>query len=54
VIELLDGIPGLRAFDGGSLANAAGVEAFAASLLTVNLRHRGTFTLRLGEEGSGR
>jgi 8-hydroxy-5-deazaflavin:NADPH oxidoreductase len=54
VIELLDGIPGLRAFDGGSLANAAGVEAFAASLLTVNLRHRGTFTLRLSEEGSAR
>lgn len=48
VIDLLGAIPGLRAFDGGSLANAAGVEAFAAALLTVNLRHRGEFTLRLG------
>ena len=54
VMELLAEAPGLRAFDGGSLANAAGVEAFAAPLLTVNLRHRGTFTLRLAEEGSGR
>jgi hypothetical protein len=47
VIGLLDEIPGLRAFDGGSLANAAGVEAFAAVILTVNLRHRGHATLRL-------
>jgi 8-hydroxy-5-deazaflavin:NADPH oxidoreductase len=47
VIDVVGGIPGLRAFDGGSLANAAGVEAFAAVLLTVNLRHGGTGTLRL-------
>jgi predicted dinucleotide-binding enzyme len=53
VMEALAEIPGLRTFDGGSLANAAGVEAFAAPLLTVNLRHRGTFTLRLGG-GAGR
>jgi 8-hydroxy-5-deazaflavin:NADPH oxidoreductase len=54
VIDLLDTIPGVRAFDGGSLANAAGVEAFAAPLLTVNLRHRGEFTLRLAGEERGR
>ena len=47
----VDGIPGLRAFDGGSLANAIGIEAFAAALLTVNLRHKGEGTLRL--EGVG-
>ena len=29
------------AFDGGSLANAVGIEAFAAVLLTVNVRHQG-------------
>jgi len=47
VMRLLGEIPGLRALDGGSLANAAGVEAFAAVILTVNLRHRGHATLRL-------
>jgi 8-hydroxy-5-deazaflavin:NADPH oxidoreductase len=54
VIDLLDTIPGVRAFDGGSLANAAGVEAFAAPLLTVNLRHHGEYTLRLAGEERGR
>jgi NADPH-dependent F420 reductase len=47
VMGLLEGISGLRALDGGSLANAAGIEAFAAVLLTVNLRNRGKGTLRL-------
>jgi len=47
VIELLGTIPGLRPLDGGSLANAAAVEAFAAVILTVNLRHKGHGTLRL-------
>ena len=37
--------PSLRAFDGGSLANAVGIEAFAAVLLSVNLRHQGTGAL---------
>jgi NADPH-dependent F420 reductase len=37
----------LRAFDGGSLANAVGIEAFAALLLSVNVRHRGTGELQL-------
>mgnify|MGYP001338143848 CR=1 FL=1 len=54
VIQLLDTIPGVRAFDGGSLANAAGVEAFAAPLLTANLRHRAEYTLRLAGEERGR
>jgi len=47
VIELTRSIPELRAFDGGSLANALGIEAFAAVLLTVNVRHKGKGTLRL-------
>ena len=52
VMGLVAEIPGLRAFDGGSLANALGIEAFAAVLLSINLRHHGKATLRLsGVEG---
>jgi NADPH-dependent F420 reductase len=51
VLDLVDGIDGLRALDAGPLANALGIEAFAAALLTVNLRHKGEGTLRL--EGIG-
>lgn len=52
VLGLVAGIPNLRAFDGGSLANAIGIETFAALLLSINLRHRGQGTLRLlGVEG---
>jgi len=51
VLELVDGIPELRGLDAGSLANALGLEAFSAALLTVNLRHKGEATLRL--EGIG-
>jgi len=47
VLTLVASLPNLRAFDGGSLANALGVEAFAAVLLSVNIRHRGKGTLRL-------
>jgi 8-hydroxy-5-deazaflavin:NADPH oxidoreductase len=47
VLDLVARIPNLRGFDGGSLANAVGVEAFAAVLLTVNLRHKGKASLRL-------
>jgi NADPH-dependent F420 reductase len=47
VLDLVARIPDLRAFDAGSLANAAGVEAFTASLLSVNLRQRGRASLRL-------
>ncbi len=52
VLDLVAGIPDLRAFDGGSLVNAVGIEAFAALLITLNLRHKGKGTLRLlGLEG---
>jgi NADPH-dependent F420 reductase len=51
VLDLIDGIDGLRALDAGSLANALGIEAFAAALLTVNMSHKGEGTLRL--EGIG-
>lgn len=52
VLDLVVGIPDLRAFDGGSLVNAVGIEAFAALLISLNLRHKGKGTLRLlGLEG---
>jgi NADPH-dependent F420 reductase len=51
VLDLVDSIPDLRGLDAGSLANAIGIETFAAALLTVNLRHKGEGTLRL--EGIG-
>lgn len=47
VLDLVAAMPNLRAFDGGSLANALGIEAFAALLLSINLRHKGKGTLRL-------
>jgi NADPH-dependent F420 reductase len=47
VRQLIAQMPELRGFDGGSLANAVGIEAFAALLLSVNLRHHGTGALRL-------
>jgi len=47
VLGLVDDIPDLRGFDAGSLANALGLEAFAATLLTVNLRHGGRGALHL-------
>ncbi|HKA92463.1 MAG TPA: NAD(P)-binding domain-containing protein [Acidimicrobiia bacterium] len=47
VLDLVAGIPDLRGFDGGSLANSVGIEAFAALLLTINLRHKGKASLRL-------
>ena len=47
VLDLIAKIPDLRGFDGGSLANAVGIEAFAAVLLTINLRHKGKASLRL-------
>jgi NADPH-dependent F420 reductase len=54
VADLVEDIPGLRALDAGTLANAVGIEAFAAALLTVNLRHKGEATLRLGGTGPRR
>jgi 8-hydroxy-5-deazaflavin:NADPH oxidoreductase len=44
---LVSAMPELRAFDGGPLENAIGLEAFCAVLLTVNLRYGGKATLRL-------
>jgi 8-hydroxy-5-deazaflavin:NADPH oxidoreductase len=46
-LRLVDEVPNLRGFDGGPLANALGIETFAALLLTVNLRHGGKASLRL-------
>jgi 8-hydroxy-5-deazaflavin:NADPH oxidoreductase len=51
VLDLVDGIPDLRALDAGPLANAVGIETFSAALLTVNLRHKGEGSLRI--EGIG-
>jgi NADPH-dependent F420 reductase len=47
VVRLVTEIPNLRGFDGGTLANAVGIEAFAALLLTINVRHQGKASLRL-------
>ncbi len=46
LMEIIETIPNLRAFDGGSLDNAVGMETFAAVLLTINLRHRTKASLR--------
>jgi len=54
VLDLVMGMPDFRAFDGGTLANAVGIEAFAALLLSINLRHKGKGSLQLiGVEGRG-
>lgn len=45
--EIVRGIPQLRAFDGGSLANAVGMETFAAVLLTINVKNKARASLRL-------
>ncbi len=54
VLDLIDSVPGLRAFDAGSLANAHGIEAVAALLLTVNVRHKGEATLHIAGAGERR
>jgi NADPH-dependent F420 reductase len=54
VLDLVDGLGGLRGLDAGSLANALGIEAFAAALLTVNLRHQGEGFLRIDGVGARR
>ncbi len=51
VLDLVDAIPDLRAFDAGPLENAVGLETFSAALLTVNLQHKGEGSLRI--EGVG-
>ena len=47
LMEIIRTIPDLRAFDGGSLENAVGMETFAAVLLTINIRHKVRAGLRL-------
>jgi NADPH-dependent F420 reductase len=47
VLDLVDGIAGLRGLDAGPLWNARGVESFAAVLLTLNLRHKGEGSLHV-------
>jgi NADPH-dependent F420 reductase len=47
LMDVIGDIPDLRAFDGGSLENAVGMETFAAVLLTINIRHKGKASLRL-------
>jgi NADPH-dependent F420 reductase len=47
LMDIIRDIPKLRAFDGGSLENAVGMETFAAVLLTINIRHKGKAGLRL-------
>ncbi|MGB2758197.1 MAG: NADPH-dependent F420 reductase [Acidimicrobiia bacterium] len=47
LMDIIESIPHLRAFDGGSLANAVGMETFAAVLLTINIRHKCKASLRL-------
>jgi NADPH-dependent F420 reductase len=54
VLDLVEQIPGLRAFDAGSLRNARGIEAVAAPLLTINLRHKGEATLHISGAGERR
>lgn len=51
VHDVVASIPGLRAYDGGSLENAGALEAFAAVLLTINQRHKVKASLRLISEG---
>jgi hypothetical protein len=47
VLDIVEAIPGLRGLDAGPLWNARGIEAFAAVLLTLNLRHRGEASLHV-------
>jgi NADPH-dependent F420 reductase len=47
VMDLIDALPGLRAFDAGSLANAMGIEALTAALITINIRHKGQASVHL-------
>jgi NADPH-dependent F420 reductase len=47
VMDIIDAMPGLRAFDAGSLANAMGIEALTAALITINIRHKGQASVHL-------
>lgn len=47
VVALAEEIAGLRAFDVGGLVNAVGIEAFSATILSFNVRHRRLASVRL-------
>ena len=46
-LALIAAIDGLTPYDAGSLAQAAAIEAFTATFITINIRHRAHTTLRL-------
>jgi NADPH-dependent F420 reductase len=46
-VKLIDGMPGLRPLDAGSLNQAAAIEAFTAVCITLNIRHKVHTTLRM-------
>jgi hypothetical protein len=46
-MALVGSLKDLRAYDGGSLANAVGLETFCSAILTVNLRNSARVTLSL-------
>lgn len=52
VIERFAGIVAGRLVDGGVLANAVAVEAMTAVLVTLNVRERATYTIRLVDEAA--
>jgi NADPH-dependent F420 reductase len=54
VLDLVDTIPGLKGLDAGPLWNARGLEAFTATVLTINLRHKGEGSLHLSGIGPRR
>lgn len=53
-LDLVNGLPDLRALDSGELSNAAPIEAFAAVLLQVNVRYRTRLALKFTGLDEGR
>jgi hypothetical protein len=47
VVDLVDGLPGLRGIDAGGLGSAMAIEAITATLLEVNRRYKTHAALRL-------
>ncbi|MEI7747352.1 MAG: NADPH-dependent F420 reductase [Actinomycetota bacterium] len=47
VVELSSSMEGLRGLDAGSLVQAGAIEAFTATCITINIRHRVHSSLRL-------
>ncbi len=45
-MDIVNGIPGLRALDAGELSNATAIEAFTAVLLQLNVRYRTRAAIR--------